>query len=190
MQTVTSPLPAGLRGLFEPVRNRNEVEPNYPCRVTETQEQTRWLTQREMRAWRAYVIGSELLRKQLNRELQDGHAMALADYEVLVRLSEHEGRRMRMAQLAAEVASSKSRLSHQISRLEAAGLVRRVECGDDARGVFAELTDAGMSQLRTMAPTHVDGVRSHLIDLLTPEDQEALANIFERVLTHLDEVDR
>jgi DNA-binding MarR family transcriptional regulator len=175
---------------FEPARYQNEEESNYPYRVTEAQEQTRWLSQREMRAWRAYVIGSELLRKQLNRELQDGHAMALADYEVLVRLSEHEGRRMRMAQLAGEVASSKSRLSHQISRLEVAGLVRRAECGDDARGVFAELTEAGMSRLRTMAPTHVDGVRSHLVDLLTPEDQEALANIFERVLTHLDELDR
>lgn len=147
------------------------------------------MSQSEMRAWRAYVIGSELLRKQLNRELQDGHDIALADYEVLVRLSEQDGRRMRMAQLAGEVASSKSRLSHQISRLEAAGLVQRVDCGDDARGIFAELTEAGMSRLRATAPTHVDGVRSHLIDLLTPEDQEALASIFERVLTHLDELD-
>jgi DNA-binding MarR family transcriptional regulator len=157
--------------------------------VTEAQEQTRWLSQSEMRAWRAYVIGSELLRKQLNRELQESHGLALADYEVLVRLSEREGRRMRMAQLASEVASSKSRLSHQISRLEAAGLVQRVECGDDARGVFAELTEAGMSRLRTTAPTHVDGVRTHLIDLLTDEDHTALATIFERVLTHLDELD-
>jgi len=114
--------------------------------------------------------------------------MALADYEVLVRLSERDGRRMRMAQLAGEVASSKSRLSHQISRLEAAGLVQRVECGDDARGVFAELTEAGMARLRATAPTHVDGVRSHLVDLLSVADQEALAAIFERVLTHLDEV--
>lgn len=156
--------------------------------MTEAQDQTRWLNQREMRAWRAYVIGSELLRKQLNRELQDAHGMALADYEVLVRLSEHDGRRMRMAQLAAEVASSKSRLSHQITRLETAGLVRRAECGDDARGVYAELTEAGMDRLRTTAPTHVDGVRSHLVDLLTPEDQESLAAIFERVLAHLDEL--
>jgi DNA-binding MarR family transcriptional regulator len=157
--------------------------------VTEAQEQTRWLSQREMRAWRAYVIGSELLRKQLNRELQDGHGLALADYEVLVRLSERDGRRMRMAQLASEVASSKSRLSHQISRLEAAGLVQRVECGDDARGVFAELTEAGMTRLRTTAPTHVDGVRTHLIDLLTDQDHQALASIFERVLEHLDELE-
>jgi DNA-binding MarR family transcriptional regulator len=141
-----------------------------------------------MRAWRAYVIGSELLRKQLNRELQDRHGMTLADYEVLVRLSEPEGRRMRMAVLANEVASSKSRLSHQITRLENAGLVRRVDCGDDARGVFAELTDKGMDLLRATAPTHVSGVRAHLIDLLSGAEQEALATTFERVLKHLREL--
>ncbi|WP_414638065.1 MarR family winged helix-turn-helix transcriptional regulator [Actinophytocola sp.] len=142
-----------------------------------------------MRAWRAYVIGSELLRKQLNRELQDRHGTTLADYEVLVRLSERDGRRMRMAALAAEVASSKSRLSHQITRLESAGLVQRVDCGDDARGVFAELTDKGMDRLRTTAPTHVAGVREHLIDLMTPEEHAVLAEVFERVQEHLGDLE-
>lgn len=153
--------------------------------VTATAEDPRWLDDGEMRAWRAYVIASELLRKQLNRELQDRHGLALADYEVLVRLSEQDGGQMRMAQLAGEVASSKSRLSHQIGRMETAGLVRRVECGDDARGVFAEITEAGRARLRETAPTHVAGVRAHLVDLLTAGDQTALAEIFERVLDHL-----
>jgi DNA-binding MarR family transcriptional regulator len=157
--------------------------------VTTAEEEPRWLDQREMRAWRAYVIGSELLRKQLNRELQDRHGTTLADYEVLVRLSERDGRRMRMAALAAEVASSKSRLSHQITRLESAGLVQRVDCGDDARGVFAELTDKGMDRLRTTAPTHVAGVREHLIDLMTPEEHAVLAEVFERVQEHLGDLD-
>ncbi|MGB3443331.1 MAG: MarR family winged helix-turn-helix transcriptional regulator [Actinophytocola sp.] len=153
--------------------------------MTATGEEPRWLDDGEMRAWRAYVIGSELLRKQLNRELQDRHDMALADYEVLVRLSDQDGGRMRMAHLAGEVASSKSRLSHQIGRLETAGLVQRVECGDDARGVFAEITEAGRTRLSETAPTHVAGVRAHLIDLLAASDHETLAEIFERVLDHL-----
>ena len=141
-----------------------------------------------MRAWRAYVIGSEFLRQQLHRELQDAHGMTIADYEVLVQLSERDDRRMRMTQLAGRVASSKSRLSHQISRLERAGLVRRLGCPGDARGVIAELTDQGMDALRAAAPTHVAGVRTHLIDLLTEPDQETLATIFERVLKHLDQL--
>jgi DNA-binding MarR family transcriptional regulator len=153
--------------------------------VTAITEEPRWLDDGEMRAWRAYVIASELLRKQLNRELQEQHGLALADYEVLVRLSEGDEGRMRMAQLAGEVASSKSRLSHQIARMESAGLVQRVECGDDARGVFAEITDQGRARLRETAPTHVTGVRAHLIDLLGRADQTTLAEIFERVLAHL-----
>ncbi|ALG05702.1 MarR family winged helix-turn-helix transcriptional regulator [Kibdelosporangium phytohabitans] len=146
----------------------------------------RWLTAAELRAWRAYVIGSERLRQRLNTELQEGHDLPLADYEVLVRLSEQDKGQMRMTQLADEVAQSKSRLSHQISRLEAAGLVRRTHCPNDARGVLAEITETGMDQLRTAAPTHVDGVREHLVDLITPAEREVLADVFERVLTHLD----
>lgn len=140
-----------------------------------------------MRAWRAYVLGTELMRQQLHRELQEAHGLTIADYEVLVQLSEHEGRQMRMTQLAGRVASSKSRLSHQIRRMEEDGLVRRVECTDDARGVVAELTDLGMARLQAAAPTHVAGVRDHLIDLLTDHEHEALATIFERVLKHLGE---
>lgn len=139
-----------------------------------------------MRAWRAYVVGTELMRQQLHRELQAAHGMTIADYEVLVQLSEREGRQMRMSELAGRIAASKSRLSHQVARMERAGLVRRLDCPDDARGVIAELTDKGMDQLRAAAPTHLAGVRAHLIDLLTESEQDTLATIFERVLKHLD----
>jgi DNA-binding MarR family transcriptional regulator len=151
-----------------------------------TAAEPRWLTEAELRSWRAYVIGSERLRQRLNTELQDSHNLPLADYEVLVRLSEQEDNKMRMTQLADEVAQSKSRLSHQISRLEQAGLVRRTHCPNDARGVLAELTDTGMRQLRQAAPTHVEGVRDHLIDLISPEERATLATVFERVQRHLD----
>lgn len=145
-----------------------------------------WLDADEARAWRAYVIGSELLRQRLNRELQDSEGIALPDYEVLVRLSECPNWQMRMSQLAGQVASSKSRLSHQISRMEKAGLVTREDCPDDARGVIAELTQKGMEVLRAAAPTHVQGVREHLVDLMTPEEQKVVAGLFERVIEHLD----
>ncbi|WP_189210038.1 MULTISPECIES: MarR family winged helix-turn-helix transcriptional regulator [Actinokineospora] len=139
-----------------------------------------------MRAWRAYVIGSELLRQQLNRELQERHQIALADYEVLVRLSEQPEGRMRMSHLAGQVASSKSRLSHQIARMEKSGLVTRLNCPDDARGVIAEITPRGLEILRTAAPTHVEGVREHLVDLMTEDEQTVVAALFERVIAHLD----
>ncbi|WP_433274986.1 MarR family winged helix-turn-helix transcriptional regulator [Actinosynnema sp. CS-041913] len=142
-----------------------------------------------MRAWRNYVVGAAMLADRLHRELQDRHALSLADYEVLVRLSEQRGLRMRMSQLAEEVASSKSRVSHQVARMEREGLLRRRECPEDGRGVFAELTDLGMKTLEGSAPTHVDGVRAHMVDLLSRDEQEVLAKVFDRVITHLRGLD-
>jgi DNA-binding MarR family transcriptional regulator len=148
-------------------------------------EAARWLNEEEMRAWRAYVVGTALLECQLNRELQQAHQLALADYEILMRLSEAPCGRMRMSTLAEQVASSKSRVSHQVGRMERAGLVRRQECPGDRRGVFAQLTSRGWEVLRRAAPTHVRGVRAHLIDALSEQERQVLAEVFERVITRL-----
>jgi DNA-binding MarR family transcriptional regulator len=148
-------------------------------------EPTRWLDEEEMRAWRGFIVGSELLGYRLHRELQDAHGLSLADYEILVLLSEQPDFRMRMTQLASGVASSKSRVSHQVARLERAELVKREECPNDGRGVFAVLTQRGYETLRTAAPTHMRGVREHFVDLLSVQERATLANIFERVAFRL-----
>lgn len=148
-------------------------------------EQPRWLNDGEMHAWRAYVVGKALLDSRLNRDLQEEHQLALADYELLVRLSEAPCQQARMSTLAEQVASSKSRISHQIGRMEKAGLVRRQECPSDGRGVVAALTSHGLQVLRDAAPTHVRGVRDNLVDLLSDDERAVLAEIFERVVTHL-----
>ncbi|MGH3767215.1 MAG: MarR family winged helix-turn-helix transcriptional regulator [Pseudonocardiaceae bacterium] len=149
--------------------------------------EARWLDAEEMRAWRAYVVGKALLDAQLNRDLQDEHQLTLGDYELLVRLSETPGGQLRMSTLAEQVASSKSRISHQIARMEKAGLVRRQECPGDRRGVFAVLTSHGLEVLRCAAPTHVRGVRDNLVDLLSAEERLVLTGVFERVVHHLRE---
>ncbi|MER7011120.1 MarR family transcriptional regulator [Saccharopolyspora sp. NPDC000359] len=150
-----------------------------------TEQGTRWLNDREMAAWRSYIVGSALLTHRLNRDLQLTHDLSIADYEILVRLSERPHQRMRMSELANDVAHSKSRTSHQVRRLEAAGLVRRDECPDDGRGVFAILTEAGAAKLQEAAPSHVASVRENLIDILDEQEQEALGRIFDRLTTHL-----
>lgn len=150
-------------------------------------EQPQWLDDDEMRAWRAFVVGKALLDSRLNRDLQEEHHLTLADYEVLVRLSEAPAGRARMSTLAEQVASSKSRVSHQVGRMEKAGLVRRECCPSDGRGVFAVLTGHGMEVLRRAAPTHVRGVRDNLVDLLSERERSVLADVFERVMGHLRE---
>ena len=150
-----------------------------------TEQLTPWLGETEMTAWRAYIVGSALLEHRLNRELQLSHGLSIADYEILVSLSEVPDMQLRMSELAAGIAHSKSRMSHQIRRLEREGLVRRQECPEDGRGVLAVLTDKGMAKLREAAPSHVQGVREHMIDLLEPDEQKTLGAIFTRLTSHL-----
>ena len=138
-----------------------------------------------MQAWRAYVVAMVLLDSRLNRDLQEEHQLALADYELLARLAEAPSRQARMSTLAEQVASSKSRISHQIGRMEKAGLVRRQECPSDGRGVVAVLTGRGLQVLRSAAPTHVRGVRDNLVDLLSDDERAVLAEVFERIISHL-----
>ncbi len=140
----------------------------------------RWLTDEEQRAWRAYLAGNQRLTERLNRDLAP-FDLSLADYRILVMLSEAPRMALRMSELADGVLSSRSRLTHQIRRLESDGLVTRSNCEEDGRGVRAHLTDEGMAKLREAAPAHVDSVRSGFVDLLTPEDLRTVARIFAKV---------
>lgn len=150
---------------------------------------TQWLDAEQQRHWRAYLAASTLLSDRLSRELQASHGMTMADYEILVRLSEAPDRRLRMSELADNTLSSRSRLSHQVDRLEKAGWVKREACETDRRGANAVLTDHGFSVLEAAAPTHVAGVREHLVDLLTPEQFAALGSALAAVAEHLQSPD-
>jgi DNA-binding MarR family transcriptional regulator len=149
-----------------------------------------WLDENEARFWRGFIIAATLLEGRLNRDLVDRHGLSHADYAILVVLSEQPERSMRMSALAEFVAASKSRLSHQITRMEKAGWVRREECADDARGVLAVLLPAGYALLEAAAPTHVAGVRRYMVDLLTPEERGEATVFLERVVRTLREADQ
>jgi DNA-binding MarR family transcriptional regulator len=139
--------------------------------------ETRWLSQDEQCTWRAFLTAMRLLTDQLDRELQRDANMPHTYYEILVALSEAPGRRLRMNQLADLCQSSRSRLSHAVSRLEEAGWVRREACPTDKRGAEAVLTDAGFAAIEAAAPGHVEGVRRHLFDVLTEEQIRQLGEI-------------
>src|SRR5580692_11893940 len=136
-----------------------------------TDGRTRWLSADEQEAWRATVNLSQLLMRQLDRDLT-AHGLNAHDYEILVELSEAPDTRLRMTDLADATSQSRSRLSHQISRMESRGLVRRDNCEGDKRGTFAVLTTDGIDAIRRVAPDHVDNVRKHFIDRLTPPQLE------------------
>ena len=148
-------------------------------------DDTRWLDDRQQRTWRAFLTAQRLLFDRLERQLQRDAGMPLAYYEILVRLSEAPDRTLRMSQLADFSLSSRSRLSHAVARLEAAGWVRRRACTEDRRGAWAVLTPAGLAKLRETAPGHVGAVRADLFDALTDAQQDALCAAAEALVAHL-----
>ena len=147
---------------------------------TETRE-IPWLSDDQQVSWRAYLEGSSRLSEALNRDLERDSELSLNEYEVLVRLSENPSWTMRMSHLADSLAHSRSRVTHTVRRLEERGLVSRVSCVADGRGVNAVLTDAGYAVLVDAAPNHVRSVHQHLIDVLTPEQLTVLGEAMERV---------
>ncbi|WP_408898681.1 MarR family winged helix-turn-helix transcriptional regulator [Nocardioides sp. R1-1] len=144
----------------------------------------RWLDQDQQRAWRSFLLGTTLLLDRLDEDLRREHGLSAVEYEILVRLSEAEGT-LRMAQLAAALAHSRSRVTHTVKRMESAGLVVREESAEDGRGVDCRLTEAGWQTLRTAAPDHVETVRQSLIDLVDRDDLMALGRVMDAVCDQL-----
>lgn len=140
-----------------------------------TGAEPRWLSDEDQCVWRKIIAVINMLPPELERELQREHGLSLHDYQILVHLSEHPDREARLSDLAEATQQSKSRLSHQMTRMENAGLVTRRNCPTDRRGAFAVLTEEGWRVLKAAAPTHVEGVRRNLMDLMTPEQKRSSA---------------
>jgi len=143
--------------------------------------ETRWLAATQQHDWRAFIDGSARLTDALERDLKARHGLSIAEYEILVRLSEVPERRLRMAELAACASQSRSRLTHTVARLESKGFVSRTDCPSDKRGVFAQLTDTGLDALRSAAADHVATVRDLFIDVIDPVDLRAIGRAFRAV---------
>jgi len=148
-------------------------------------ETARWLDSEQQATWRAFLSGTTRLFDRLDRDLRVHHGISLPEYEILVRLSEASGRRLRMAELASSLAHSRSRVTHTVSRLEQLGAVVREACSTDGRGVEAVLTEAGRQRLVDAAPVHVAGVREHLVDLVDRKDLVVVGRVFGATAAHL-----
>lgn len=143
-----------------------------------------WLDREEQVAWRTFLFGITRVIEELSQVLEQDPEidLTLNEYEILVRLSECEGQRVRMSDLADQVVHSRSRLTHTIARLEKRGLVERVRCADDGRGREAVLSAGGLALLERAAPRHVASVRAMLLDPLGREDFLRLGALMARTL--------
>jgi DNA-binding MarR family transcriptional regulator len=141
---------------------------------------TKWLTTREMAAWRTYIETYGDLIAAIERDLAE-HDLTLGDYQVFVYLSEAPDRSMRMCDLADLLQLSPSGLTRRLDGLVKAGFVTREPSTDDRRVMLAALTPAGLATLEAAAPDHVASVRHHIFDHLDDDQVDSLTSIFQAI---------
>jgi len=145
----------------------------------------RRMAARELAIWRALVDTTTELRRILGAQLLQESSLSPADYQVLLALSEADGRRLRSSELAASIDWERSRLSHHLGRMERRGLIRRDDCATDSRGAEVSLTDGGAEMFRGATAPHMRAIKTHFADALTPEQFEALADILQALQDHV-----
>ena len=143
-----------------------------------------WLNAREDRAWRAFIHAHQRIEVHLNRRLQES-GLSGADYEVLAVLSALDGDRMPAHALCIALGWEKSRLSHQVRRMQKDGLISREPNPADARSTMVCLLPVGRTAIEKAAPGHVADVRRVFLDLLTPAELDQLTVLHERILHYL-----
>ena len=146
--------------------------------------QPRWLDDRQQHVWQAYLHLNQHLYAFLEQQLA-GDGLSGPDYKVLHPLSEAPDGLLRARELGTEIGWDRSRLSHHLTRMEKRGLIAREECAEDGRGLMVRVTDAGRKAIEKAAPAHVENVQRYFFDLLSNDELDTLAAVFDRLLENL-----
>ncbi|MEV1131087.1 MarR family transcriptional regulator [Agromyces sp. NPDC049794] len=139
----------------------------------------------EWALWVDFVRVQQELARELDRRLQRDAGISQGDYGVMLALFEAPDRRLRPSALGDAIGWEKSRLSHQLTRMVARGLVEREECDTDGRGSWVVLTRDGRRALLRAMRDHARDIRSLFLDLLEPDEKRAIADATSRVLDRL-----
>jgi DNA-binding MarR family transcriptional regulator len=168
--------------------NDTTAEPQVaaPVATPEVPGATRWLDDNEQHAWRVFLRMQARLAARLGRDLQADSDLSVADYDILVHLTDLAGGRRRILELARELDWEKSRMSHHLARMTKRGLIAREECSADGRGAFIAITPQGQAAIEAAAPRHVESVRTLVFDGLTADQVTVLATVSEKILGRLE----
>lgn len=147
------------------------------------------LSSAEGLAWRSHLRMHALLGASLARRLARDTGLSEADFEVLAALATSPDGRMTSLQVRCTLVWEKSRLSHQVRRMEQRGLITREPNPADARSSLLTLTPAGRAAAEDAFAPYAQHVREHYLDLMTPEEREVLIDVSERVVANLDPID-
>lgn len=135
----------------------------------------------QLAIWRAFLRAHGSIIRRLENDLMDRHGLQLAWYDVLARLVEADGHRLRMSELADRVMLSPSGLTRLVDRMVEAGLLCREPSENDARGFYAVLTDDGYERLRAAAGTHLRGIHDYVLSHYTEEELDEIAAYLARL---------
>ena len=147
------------------------------------------VTQEEWDVWRAFLQMRRQLDLALEHQLQRDADISIADFGILMSLLEAPDKQLRAGELSQKLAWEKSRVSHQVSRMEKRGLVERRLCDSDARGTWVGLTPAGSRAVLGAMREHSATLRQHFFDALSPAELAAIKSASHRVLDTITPLD-
>jgi DNA-binding MarR family transcriptional regulator len=134
-----------------------------------------------LQAWRSYLQSHASILRELDAELLADHDMTARDYEVLLYLSQADGRRLPMSALSERTMLTRSGITRLIDGLVGTGLIERVSCQSDARISYARLTDAGFEKLARAGCTHVASIQRLFLKNFSEAELEQLAGLLARL---------
>jgi DNA-binding MarR family transcriptional regulator len=150
--------------------------------MTPDDSPTTSLTPHELAAWRGLLEVHARVTQQLDSQMQADHDLSLSAYEVLMFLDDAPEHRLRMSEIASRVLLSRSGCTRLVDRLADQGYVTRCADTNDGRGLYAQLTEAGLAKISVARSTHRDGIRRFFLDHLTATDQIVLGDVWSRFL--------
>jgi len=139
------------------------------------------LSEDEWAVWDEFYAMRRRLDRALELRLHDGSGVSAPEYEILVGLGRSDDRRLRVRDIAEQIGWEKSRVSHQVTRMEKRGLVRRSDCASDARGTWVELTADGRRAMLSATRGHTAAIRRYFVSALD-DDGATVASFSRRVL--------
>ena len=149
--------------------------------IARTRPDPRKLSAAEEELFHAFYLMRRGFDRALDAQLQHDDGISISELEVLMALVRSPGRRLRVRDLAELTGWEKSRVSHQVTRMEARGLVEREDCAEDRRASWIRLSGDGRRVLVRALPKHTATIRRILFDANTPEQQDELLAIANRM---------
>jgi DNA-binding MarR family transcriptional regulator len=143
------------------------------------------VSQEDWEVWRDYYRAARELTHAFDRRLQDDSGISHPEYLVMVALWNAPHRKLRTGELADDLSWEKSRVSHQVTRMVARGLLERTECDTDARGVWVGLTAEGSRTLLGATRDHTQAIGDWFFDVLTDDEKHAIQTASRRMRAKL-----